>query len=325
MRKNSKQLYKNKSRNGAQRNDGQTGVPALCLSPPASLTAAKAGVPAKNPSLRYAPFRLLLPCILALLLLTAPFALADEQNGVFKVENDQTVQKTEMVKTIEYRPTTSMYVVRGLVRYSDVEGDAYLEMWNIMPGGNRFFSRALGNAGPVRKIQGSSDWREFALPANLMHLKPESVTLEINVVMPGKGTIELKELTVSELTASDFRALLIAGFGNRMAIIPGVLLVVFLVVAAGIWGALFGCLAGSLVPRGKGRKLLTRMCIISIAVGIISLSFGILALCLGQSYYVWLPFTLFGIIFVFVFSCCFPAIKKQYEQFEQRKMQALDV
>ena len=118
----------------------------------------------------------------------------------------------------------------------------------------------------------------------------------------------------------DFQAL-VAGFNNHMAIIFGALLGV----AAGVWGALFGCLAGFLVPRGRGRRLLTGMFIMSIAMGIISLSFGVLALCLGQPYHVWFPFTLIGIVFVFVFSGCFPAIKKQYDQFEQRKMQALDV
>ena len=59
MRKNSKQQSTNKSRNETKWNDGDL-----------------AGTPV-YPSLRYAPFRLLLPCTLALLLLTAPFALAD--------------------------------------------------------------------------------------------------------------------------------------------------------------------------------------------------------------------------------------------------------
>ena len=52
---------------------------------------------------------------------------------VFKVENDQSVPKTVRVATIEYKPKSSMYVVRGNVQYRDVEGVAYLEMWNVMP------------------------------------------------------------------------------------------------------------------------------------------------------------------------------------------------
>jgi cbb3-type cytochrome oxidase subunit 3 len=51
----------------------------------------------------------------------------------------------------------------------------------------------------MRMIRGTSDWRDFVLPAYLMGHRVESVTLEINIVMPGKGTIELKELTVNDL------------------------------------------------------------------------------------------------------------------------------
>ena len=122
--------------------------------------------------------------IIALPLLTASFALADgnavEIPGratpiplpndvlVFKVENDQSVHKSERIATIEYRPTSSAYVVHGQVQYNDVEGVAYLEMWNVMPDGNRYFSRTLSEYGTMRKIQGTSEWRDFALFFNLM-------------------------------------------------------------------------------------------------------------------------------------------------------------
>src|SRR5689334_24000800 len=33
------------------------------------------------------------------------------------------------------------YVVSGEVRYQDVEGQGYLEMWTVFPDGQRFFSR----------------------------------------------------------------------------------------------------------------------------------------------------------------------------------------
>jgi hypothetical protein len=68
-----------------------------------------------------------------------------------------------------------------------------------MPDGSRYFSRTLADSGTMQKIQGSSDWRTFELPFYLMELKPESVTLDISVVMPGKGTIELKDITIGDL------------------------------------------------------------------------------------------------------------------------------
>ena len=273
---------------------------------------------------------------IVLSLLAVPLAFADGEakpivDGIVKVENDQSKQKSETIATLEYRPASSMYAVRGRVQYRNVEGIAYLEMWNIMPDGRRYFSRTVDEYGPMRKIQGNSGWREFALPFNLMQHQPESVTLEINVVMPGKGTIEVSELTVSDIPSgvpmSDALPPVVdapvvkqwfdggtAGFYGGLA--GG---------AVGIYGALFGCLAGFLVPRGKGRSLLIAMAALGFAVGIVSLLVGIFAVFSGQPYHVWYGFTLIGGLLVFILPVAFSTIGKQYEQFEQRRMQALDM
>jgi len=94
--------------------------------------------------------------VIASFLLTASFAFADGKaipiplpNNVFIVENDQSVQKTERVATIEHRPTSWGYVVRGRVQHRDVEGTAYLEMWSLMPDGSRYFSRTLAEVETV--------------------------------------------------------------------------------------------------------------------------------------------------------------------------------
>ena len=256
---------------------------------------------------------------IVLSLLAVPLAFADGEakpilDGIVKVENDQSKQKSETIATLEHRPTSSRYAVHGLVQYRDVEGTAYLEMLNIMPDGSRYFSRTLGWYGPTRKIQGNSGWRKFELPFNLMQSKPESVTLEINVVMPGKGTIEVSELTVSDSYSNEWFNGSTAGWIGGLA-----------GSAVGIYGALFGCLAGFLVPRGKGRSLLIAMVALGFAVGIASLLVGIFAVFSGQPYHVWYGFTLIGGLLVFILPVAFSTIGKQYDQFEQRRMQALDM
>ena len=260
---------------------------------------------------------------IASFLLTASFAFADGKampiplpNDIFIVENDQSVQKTARIVTIEHRPASSIYVVRGQVQYRDVEEVAYLEMWNVMPDGSRHFSRTYGEYGTMRKIQGTSDWREFELPFNLMGHRPESVTLEINVVMPGKGTIELTGLTVSDLQwhfAGEW-------FDARTGHFYGGW-------AGAFWGCfagLIGILAGILAPRGKGRRLVLGMITFVGLAGVIHLVIGVLALCLGQPYHVWYPLILLGVIFVPLSPYIFFMIRKQYEQTELRKLQALD-
>ena len=209
-----------------------------------------------------------------------------------------------------------MYVVRGLMRYRDIERHSYLEMWNVMPDGRRYFSRRPVVEGNFFATRRSSDgWQQFELPFNLMGTKPSSVTLEINVIMPpGKGIIELSGLTICDIQTT-------AWFDQR----TGNMLGAWLGVSIGLFGGLFGCLAGFLVPRGKGRRLVMGMFIFAVFIGITLLLVGILALCLGQHFYVWYPFMLCGGITVLVFPGCFMAIKKQYAQSELRKMQALDV
>ena len=243
-----------------------------------------------------------------------PIPLPDD---VFKVENDQSVQKTVTVATVEYRPTSPVYVVRGQVQYRDVEGTAYLEMWSVMPDGNRYFSRTLGAFGPTKKIRGTAAWRKFELPFNLMKLKPESVTLEINIVMPDKGTIEVTGLTVSELPTFAGSDWFLPHTDGMIGGIVGTLW--------GIYGGTVGGLCGFLVPRGKGRRWLTGLILFGFGMTILQLVIGMMALLFGQPYHVWYPLILCSGIMLILTPMMFSVIKKGYEQAELRKMQALDM
>lgn len=236
-----------------------------------------------------------------------------------KVENDQSLWKSVTVATVKHVPTTPIYVVRGKVRYENVEGIAYLEMWNILPDGRRFFSRTLGEYGTMQSIRGTSGWRDFELPADLTGVPlPESMTLEINIVMPGKGSIKVSAMTISDISTG------IAGewFSSRTSGIVGGILGGGV---CGTFGAVFGIVAGLLVPRGKGRRWVMGLLLFGLVMGAVQLVFGLVVLCIGQPWHVWYPFVLCGGILVVVTLSAVPAIRKGYEQAELRKMQALDV
>jgi hypothetical protein len=301
--------------------------------PTTSVIPAKAGIQTEDlnpvslaPCLRGGDGKKNVAVLLAIasFLLTASFVFADPvppipiplPDNVFKVENDQSVQKTERVATIEYKPRSSAYVVRGNVQYRDVEGTAYLEMWNVMPDGSRYFSRTLDDYGAMQKIQGTCDWRVFSLPFYLMELKPESVSLEINIVMPGKGTIEVTGLTVSDYPKFGGGEWFDARTGNMGGGIGGTLLVCF--------GALFGILCGVLVSRGKGKRLLYGALLIGEIVGVFFLVTGISAVLCGQPCHVWYPFILLGVLQTGLLPFAYLTIRQQYAQVELRKMQALD-
>ena len=59
--------------------------------------------------------------------------------------------------------TKDRYAVKGRVRYENVSGDGYVEMWNVFANG-RAFTRTKGDQGPMRTITGNSDWRSIVLP-----------------------------------------------------------------------------------------------------------------------------------------------------------------
>ena len=96
------------------------------------------------------------------------------------------------------------YALRCSVRYSDVESAGYLEMWNVFPAGEegkpdlRAFSRTMGQAGPMAKITGTTDWRPAILPFNADGAKGDLKKLEVNLFLPGKGRVEIKDVELVE-------------------------------------------------------------------------------------------------------------------------------
>lgn len=257
-------------------------------------------------------------------LLLSPIVFASEKGQpimaplkIFKVENDQPTEKIVTVTSVKHVPKSKIYVVRGRLCYENVEGVAYLEMWNILPDGSRYFSRTLGDFGTMKKISGTSGWREFELPFNLMDAKPESVTLEINVFMPGKGKIQLSGLTVSDLQTSAASEWFNGRTGGVVGGVLGCL--------GGLYGALVGCLCGFLVPRGRGKRWVMGLVLLGTVMGAVSLLFGLSALLIGQPYHVWYPFLLTGGIIVCLFPFLFVTINKEYAKVELRRMQALDL
>ena len=102
-------------------------------------------------------------------------------------------KKPVSIKVWEKPPVTeSRYLIAGEVKYEDASG--YLEMWNTFTEG-RYFSRTLGDVGLMAKLSGTSDWRPFMLPFNAEAGEiPER--LEINVVLPGGGKVELRNVNL---------------------------------------------------------------------------------------------------------------------------------
>lgn len=103
--------------------------------------------------------------------------------------------------------TNTVYAITGQVKYDNVQGVGYVEMWNFfppvkpgMPEG-QYFSRTLGDSGELGKITGTSDWRNFSLPFNPAGASGPPVRLKINLILPGRGTVYLSPVKLVKYEA----------------------------------------------------------------------------------------------------------------------------
>ena len=231
----------------------------------------------------------------------------------------QTIQVTAIDKPAI---ATTQYALRGQVRCADVEGEGYLEMWNVFAQGQRFFTRGLSPTGPMRSLKGTSPWRRFVLPffMNAGDIKrPER--LEFNVVLPGRGVVEIGPVELVEYPSPE------AAMADSSATEAG-----WWRFGAGGWiggglGALLGCmggLVGVMASRGSGRTLVMGVMKAMLVIGVAALAGGVAAMLKAQPYAVYYPLLLIGVLASVLSVALTPSIRRQYEQHELRKMQALD-
>ena len=216
--------------------------------------------------------------------------------------------------TIERPPLASgAYVVSGMVRYEGVEGQGYLEMWSVFPDSQRFFTRTLAPRGPLAALHGDSKWRRFELPFTPGTETPSR--LEINLVLPGRGSVVIGPLRLDGYSASGGTT---AGawWSQRAGLLFGVALGSFL----GILGGAIGVLAG----RGKARRAVLRSLTAMIVVGGALALLGAAAILTAQPRYVWYPALSLGGLAAMLGIVLSRPLRMRYAADELRRMQAMD-
>ena len=185
-------------------------------------------------------------------------------------------------------------------------------MWGVLPDGSRYFSRTLGEAGPLGEAPRSSasDLRAAVLPDAG---SPPPVRLEVNVVLPGAGHVTLRGLRVG--SGAEAMGTPGAWWSDQTAgriggAVGG---------AVGPLGALIGTLCSSrprprFVARpdrdgvaGSGRWWPAAWRSRS-----------------GQPYAVWYPLVLLGVLAAALGFSLIPTAQRRFQALELRRMQALD-
>ncbi|MBW2701851.1 MAG: alkaline phosphatase D family protein [Deltaproteobacteria bacterium] len=190
--------------------------------------------------------------------------LEGPQAGGWALEQSESAPKvTELLVFDEPDIEQSVYALRGQVRCQGVVGKAYLEMWNHFDDGKRFFSRSLSEQGPLKVLTGDQDWRLFVLPFN--NTRPESsapTRLVVNLVMPGKGRVELRDLELVQFEDGEDPTQPPGAWlsGSQVGFL-GAMLGALL----GLMGGLIGIFAGRLHARGLLKGLLVALGLFGLA------------------------------------------------------------
>ena len=254
--------------------------------------------------------------------------------SVYKFENTNDTQlQIQLVKIFKPKLSTTAYAITGQIKYDNVQGDGYLEMWNFfppvhpgMPEG-QYFSRTLGESGEMGKITGTCDWRDFSLPFDPTGASGPPTRLEINLILPGRGTVYVTPVKLVKYSAG-FSPVSSSssGFSNPT-------------VAAGWWSAntnlwiagigaplsaCFGPILGVLASRGKARRLVLGLWRCCIAAGILCLIAALVAFKTGQPDDVRITLIVFGVVYTTIYSAIWPRAKKCYHEFEIRRMTSMD-
>ncbi len=218
--------------------------------------------------------------------------------------------------TIDHPPVAGPgYVVAGQVRYEGVEGQGYLEMWTVFPDGQRFFSRTLAPRGPLAALHGESTWRRFELPFDLSGASQAPSRLEINLVLPGRGTVWLGPMQVQPW-AGAAGTMQGGWWSERVGALVGTMLGSLL----GVVGALIGVLGG----RGKARRTVLALLVGVIAVGACLVLVGAAAVAGSQPRHVWYPLLALGGASALIGLVLLPAMRRRFAADELRRIDALD-
>ncbi|HEX6230269.1 MAG TPA: hypothetical protein VF029_00985 [Actinomycetota bacterium] len=202
------------------------------------------------------------------------------------------------------------YAIVGEVRYEDVQGSGFLEMWSVFDGDERYFSRTLDREGPLAALSGSSAWREFELPFFLQGSEPPR-RLEVNLVLPGAGRVWIGSIELVPLGSGTG-----GWWSDRTAGLMGA-----------VGGTLIGVLGaaiGALVSRGRARAFTMAAIGSAFAVGVALVLVGLVAIGMGQPPAVTFTLLLGGGIVAAVFGVGLRSARRAYADAELRRMRALD-
>jgi hypothetical protein len=244
-------------------------------------------------------------------------AVVVSAEGVWRAEGRVGVETTQRVAVVE-GPVIgeAEYVVVGEVRYDGVEGAGRLVMWNEFPEKGRFFTKTVNKDGPMGELRGDADWRAFALPFHKGE-EPDPVRLEIDLVLPGAGTVMIRNME------------LIPGANGFEAMHPGAWFTPmqspYVHAAIGVTLGLLGALLGVSGARPGWHRTAVATARVITGLGILAAVAGCAALAIRQPGYVQLPVWLVAVLSLILGPHGARKARQFHTAHELRRMEAHDL
>jgi hypothetical protein len=90
----------------------------------------------------------------------------------------------------------------------------------------------------------------------------------------------------------------------------------------GLFGGVLGTVAGLCAPRGRCKPIVYALVVLLVAMGVVGLAAGFIALALRQHYAVWYPLVLIGGIASLMSCFVVPLVRLRYREADSRRLEA---
>jgi hypothetical protein len=194
-----------------------------------------------------------------------------------------------------------------LLRYFQPEAAGGDEITNT----THYILDGTSNWKPYRFLTGRASGFQPDISTGNTPWKDLPIKLELKLSLPTNGTVYLRPIKLLG-AAKTFNSWWLPQQAGLLG---------------GIGGALIGCfggLIGLLASKGKARNFVLGAVKFFIALGILLIITGLVAMALKQPYAVWYALLLPGVILVLVFSLNLHSIQRRYDELEIRRMTSID-
>lgn len=204
---------------------------------------------------------------------------------------------------------SAVFALRGQVRYSSVDGEAFIAVHIIYADGVTLDARSDHPQGLGAPLTGDSEWRSFEVVMS-GHEGERPERLEVRLIMPGRGGVVFGAIRVVELSARGLPARRLAAtrpWWNEHRTKE-----IFVITGLTFSALLFFVIVLAIFARGRGAALgILNLIVFTGAGGLLG---ALIAAYFKQPWAVWFPLLLCGLALFFIPLVFYAPIARRFDR-----------